>query len=70
MRDINLIAISHGNCPTVGARVCTSVCLCVCLVWRGVWCKKSYKNQIYKMLTLISFLIYEPAVRQANGRWA
>lgn len=37
---------------------------CLCGV---VWCKKSYKNQIYKMLTLISFLIYEPAVRRANG---
>lgn len=26
MRDINLIAISHGNWPTVGARVCVAWC--------------------------------------------
>lgn len=55
MRDINLIAISH--------LVCLELCggggsgKCVCQEESGVW--QSYKNQIYKMLTLISFLIYE-----------
>lgn len=55
MRDINLIAISHLVCFRT---LSTSVCVRLKRVF-VCGARKSYKNPIYKMFTLISFLIYE-----------